>query len=586
MHVQKFTEEYRERELSRGRESLYYFMTAILGQVAEDKVTKKPTVGQFHYDMCTFLEGRPPHYPWNKAVICAFRGGSKSNTVRCYVLWRGLYIEDFSTLCISNSADNAKSLYVLKLTQLLRGSARSEYIQWLFKHRIRDGWQGTTTEEIWFKTTDPNAEPAVHVAGIETKIESAHPDLVVIDDPEGSEAEKGKATNEDSYGAFNRAIPLLKDPARSQLLVVATPWGDRPLVYRLREQEGWKTEADNPTCSIKFFWRPIITETGESAWPERFPLAYLDTLKRYPIWDTQYMLRRRSSDTSIFTMKTVYENCYQWSGGIRDLIVYKGFKFDADKVSEDGFVHPDPIPATVRLRQLRFYMHFDPLHRTLEARRTRMNRQRPAKAAIAVVGVAPDYHVFLVKAWTSSTGDLHDQASALFRFYCMYCPYLVSYEAIGAQAWLESHIKSCEARSPEWAQPESSGLVFDRMKIPRLSSRLKEGHKTIESKEMLYREALSPWVNHGIFHFHRTDDGNEEALHQLENVLNEDEEVDIIDCIAQGPEFWKPPVGDQVVRNFNINARRKYVETFVKKKARGWKEKTGFRSPFSGRGQS
>ena len=577
-YIRKFTEEKRQEQLALGQRSLYYFMTAICGQVAEDEETGKPTVGKFHQDICAFLEGRAPHLPWNRAVVCCSRGLGKSVAVRMYIAWRCFYIVNFSALVISNSADNAKALYLVKLAQLFQNSRRSEYLRWLYQHRIPDGWEGTTTEQWMLKIDNPNAEPALTVAGIETKIESRHPDLVVLDDPEGADAEKGTAVNDASYAAYQRSIPLLRNPARSQLLVVATPWGARPIVYRLRDQEKWKTEADNETKAIKFFWRPAINDRGESEWPERFPLAYLYTLQKDPIWHTQYMLRRRNLDAPIFNMKDIYESCYKWLTPERDLIQYWGFKFDPDKISEEGYVVPEKTRAVARLNKLRFYIHFDPLHRTPETRRTSPTKMRPSKAAITVVGVNTDYHAFLIKYWTDAKAELHDQAMELFRLYRIYCPFKVTYEAVGAQKWLESHIKTWEGMSPEWSRPKSAGVIFPAtLDLPRLSSRLEEGQKITETKEAEFREELGPWVNHGVFHFNREE--HEDVLNQLENCLNEDVEVDIINSLAQGPSAWKPPVDDNIVRDFT--ARRRYVETFVRK-AKNWKERTGFSSPWRG----
>jgi hypothetical protein len=565
------TEEYRQQELERGRRSFWYFLTAILGLTADDE-DGNPTLCEYHRDLCNFLEGRPPHFPYHRALVCCFRGGSKSVIVRMYALWRCLYIVNFSVLILSNSAENAKKVHFLKILDLLTSSRRAEYIRWLYQHRFPPGLAGSNSEQLKLIQTDAMRDAAISYAGIESALEGKHPDLVIIDDPEGADAEKSAVANADAWAAYQRVIPLLRVPAQSQIIIVATPWGDKPIVWRLRDENNWTCDEDNATSPVKIFWRPLLDHAGRSRWPQRFPDWYIDQLRKDSIFETQYMLSRKAKEVILFDLPAIIKHAYEFLGTDKSLLSYPGFKFDPDKVGEDGFVRPEATVATVSVRKLRFYLHFDPLHKSAELRKSPARSQRPATAAIAAVGIAPDLHAFVMETWTG-TDDIDSQVRELMRMYRLYAPFLVTYEAIGAQIWLRTYIETLERQDPNWRRPKSAGLLCPPMYLPRLSLRLVEDTKTNESKEWTYREKLEPWLNHGTLHVNIN---QTVLLRQLEHVLNEDEAVDLIDCLAQGPEVWKPPAGDVSARDFE--ARRKYVDTYVRPQSASM-AKTGFSPP-------
>lgn len=562
MMIPKHTEEFRQNELAKAEQSLFYFGFSCLGFTASDQRTKKSQVAEIHRDLCSFLEGRAPHYPWNRAMVCAFRGSAKSTwSTIALPLWRGIFIPNFSTKIIENSAENAKTNHFLPMLELFRRSDRSDYLQWLFSHRIPDSFEGWNSDQIAFIRTDPLAKPSITFAGIDSKAEGYHGNLVILDDPEGADADKSGVGNEEAHRAYERSTPLLVDPHLGQILVVLTPHGRKPLAYRLRRQYGWKTEADNATCPLKVWWRPILDENGKSRWPARFPDAIIPTLKLGSSWATQYMLREFSGTDSMFDMAAVKEALYEWADPItKKAISYKAFEFDPDAISEDGYVRPPLKDATVNIKDLRIFIHLDPLHKTLATRRSPLSKQRPAKAGIVVVGVSRDLHVFLLDYWCDDTADIGRQAAELFRLYLKWESYKNTWESIGAQFWLKTWIENMEKQRMEWGRPVSTGFVTGtRLPLPRLSTRLVEASKTIESKEDVHREILSPWTNYGVLHLRQDQD---EPLYQLENAQNEDCAVDLVDCLAQGPEIWSAPAGDIFGREF---ARRRFVGAFVQK---------------------
>lgn len=564
----QLTKAFREAEVERGRRSLFYFLTGVLGLTDAHPRTGVSRLSAIHFDLCDFLTARPPHHPWNRSMVCAFRGAAKSTICRTYFMWRALYIKNYSFLIVSNSATNAQQNHFLPLMRLFTESRRSEYLRWLYADRIPTNdpnW--ANSERFSFKRDDPQAGPSCFYLGCESKFEGIHPSGILIDDPEGSEAEDSRKANATAYQTYQRLIPLPREPEEAQICLTLTPWGSDPLSWKLRDLNNWNSIADNVRSPLKIWWVPAEGPNGDPAWPEKLPKSFLDSIRDEPIYATQYLLKRKSTAISIFDMEKIYDSCYEWVGPMKDEIAYQGFVFNPDQLDDDGYVRPERKSATVRLAQCRFFLSLDPLHKAAEQKKN-IAYARPAKAAITITAVSPDWHVFLIDYWTADVG-LDVQAPTLFRYYQLYAPYVVTYEDVGAQAWLESYVRMLEQSNPHWANPKSAGAIpgIPSMPLPRLSTRLKAGEKDVQSKEFLWREALSPWLHHGVLHVRRD---QHEVLQQLENVSDERQSVDLLDCLAQGASgladedgrsVWQPPLGEKFQRQWA--SRRAYVENFV-----------------------
>lgn len=579
------TEQYRQAELKKGETDFYYFVTEICGLVATDR-RGKSQLSKLHRELADFLSSKPPFSPYNTAVVCASRGTGKSVWVRMYALWRILYIDNFSVYLISNSYDNAKK-HFMNIYRLLFRSRRSEYILWLFSHRFPPDLEGTNTEQIVLVQSDEQADAAFTYGGIESAHEGKHPDMVILDDPEGSDAEKTSLPNQRSFALYEQIQPLLKYPDESQVIVAATPWGRNPLVYQLRDLvldevkkatgHPWLTEEDNKYSSIQFFWRPIWADSGEteSVWPERFSPEHIrNVLSKLVIFRSQYKLERPSDGMLIFDQKAIVDNFYVWVGPGWDTISYNGFEFDPENIDDSGFVRPSARQATVRLKQLRFYIHMDPLHRALEQRKSAMNKQRPADAAILVCGVAPDGHVFVIDYW-SANADINGQIDVLFRLYRKWEPFAVTFESIGAQVWIKSFVEAKEKMDPNWIRPMSVGQFGMSVLLPKLSIRLIEGEKQNQAKEEIYREGLGPWFSSGALHLRQDQTA---LLTQLQEVMNESHMVDLVDCLGQGPGVWKAPSLEGTARDFAL--RRAFTDAYTKRKpGTNAVDRTGWKSP-------
>lgn len=229
-HPRKFTEEYRQAELRRGEESLFYFGKTILGYSDFD---------DWDYELMAALEGRPPYEPWFYFLLSKYRSGRKSTAATMtYTQWRTFYIENLSVKIIEGSSDNAKYNHFLPIIDLWTTSPRADYLNWLYKHRIIPGWKGTNSERFVLVKTDPLANDAISYWGVNSKFEGWHGDIVVIDDAQGTDNPDSEVGAAEAHRAYDRAVPLLKDPAKGQVIVVGVGpiGGRRSFIHEKRDE--------------------------------------------------------------------------------------------------------------------------------------------------------------------------------------------------------------------------------------------------------------------------------------------------------------------------------------------------------------
>jgi hypothetical protein len=534
----RFTEQYRQELRLRGRRSLYFFGVSILGFSLWSQQYKRSLLAPVHAELAAFLEGRKPFHPWRFALVFMPRGGGKSIwTTMTYPTWRTLYGENATWRLIENSDTNAFDNHFRPMLELFTESPRAEFLQWLYREEIPTGFRGWNSETINWNKTQPEVGHSLSYSGLGTKKEGSHPLGITADDLEGTDAEKGDVTSAEAWRAYQNAIPLLRDPAQSQLLVVGTPHGPAPFLWRLRESE-LGGEIDNVRRQVKVFWRPLLDETesyDSCIWKERFPEDYVEWLKKQDIWDQQYMGRKRTRALSLFDMDAVKEACYRRDRVDRRLLDYESIEFDPDNLDDEGFTRGVPQPASVHVTQLRTFLHIDPIHKTDEERRTSVAQQRPAEAAMVIVGVAADFHAFVLHCWQQAGVGLDVQAEQAFRLYCLYGCHLVTVETVGAQAWFRTHVQAMErAYRATWGSPKTvPGPVFDQAyELPLLSSRLIAAEKSIQSKDSLFRERLAPRLNRRLLHLNEKEHSG--LLRQLEFVTDESVAVDLVDALSQG----------------------------------------------------
>lgn len=528
-HSLTYTEQHRERLLKLGEESFYFFAQAILGM---KDLEERP-----HLSLCENLQGAGEWGPWTRGVVTASRGFLKSSICTvAWPLWKGIYTPNWSCRILGASHDNVKVNFFHPMQNLFLKGDRRNFLYWLYHHRIRGEFDDWNDGQLTFLHDDPLAKPTVTYKGIGSDQEGWHGEAVIIDDPEGADADKTKSVNLDAERATDSSIPLLKDPAKDQILVVCTPWGANPLAYKLKERKGWKV-----------WWMPIVDGEGRPTWPQRFPKASVDLLRLTTpseIWNSQYLLKRPTEGKSLLDYGAIKASLATWKIP-QKVIEYPAIELDPAKLQK-GEHELRVVRRLIDVASMRTYMHVDPVHKDDDFSLQKKGLKRESKAAISVIGISPDMHAFLLHYWTERV-NLDDQVQMAYRLYKAWCPYEVTFDPIGAQVWFRDYALAKERSDWRYQRLESTGLIFPKRLLPALTARMVEDKRTVRvSKEALIAERLEPWIHSCTLHLFENQD---EPLAQFKGFPDDTDYVDIVDSVAQGPPVWKPPLQADIIRN-------------------------------------
>jgi hypothetical protein len=534
-HVRQYTPEYREHLWNLGKNCLYTYNHLILGM--PDLSQERDLSLNLHWDICQFLQGRPPYEPWTRGLLCAFRGSLKSSLATLgWVSHLSIYVPNHATKLVEQKSDNAFRNHFYPLYHLFAESSRADFLYWLYGswgkkefHRIPEGFKGWNSNQLVFTRTDPFALPSITYGGIDSMYEGWHGNLVLTDDPEGADADKSDAPNVDSERfIFRRAVPLLRDPSTDKILCVATPHGDSPVVWKVREREE-DYRKKNPGKKVwQICWKEVVDAEGNSRWPERFTPELIAGLRMDPdLYDTQYLLLKRRRGLAIFDMQRVHEAFYRWEVP-SELLSYQEKIWDWDNLDEAGYPKFESKLRTISPAAMRIFMHCDPKHKE----KTDPRRQKPAEAAIVVSGVSPNGHVFVLETWSGNVG-LEEYAEKVYWFYRKWKPMKVTFESVGAQWWFWDYAKLLEkGKYRKVISLPKNGVTAE---LPPLTWKLVETEKKNTQKADWIISQLESWFNYGLLHANKSQD---HLLAQIEAFPDPTGLVDILDALAHGPQIW------------------------------------------------
>jgi hypothetical protein len=538
-HILEYTDEWRRDMIAKGRESTYLFTKFILGLNAVDETP--------HGELCECLDGRGNWGPWTRGCICWFRGSLKTSVATIgWTLKNGIYRNGWSCRIVGSSWDNAHTNFFEPMLRIFRTGPRRNLLLWMFGEenpeftRIKGDFVDWNDTQISFLSDNPLAKASVTYKGISSDQEGYHGDAVIFDDPEGADANKSNVENQDSWNAINNATPLLIDPTKGQILVIGTPHGADPVVWKIRDMEA-NGSLDNSQRSWKMSWNPIVDESGTPAWPGRFDSKAVETIRNTTdrrVFDTQYLLKRTSSGEGAFSKADIERGFYEWNEN-HDEISYLAMVTDPDKWEKDGVIAPRLEKRTVHRDSLRFYLHIDPVHKEDKQSKMYTRHTKPSRCAIVPVGVAPDFHTFVIDPFTKDLG-LEEQVRRLLGMYLKFAPYHITCDMVGAQVWFVDYVRMMERADPAFRYLLSTGAYGEKRILPSMSSKIIEDTRTTRiDKEGILYERLGPWLQYCALHVHRSQD---EMLHQLFN-FPDNEHVDLVDALAQGPPVWSPGLG-------------------------------------------
>ena len=208
-------------------------------------------VPKHHKDICNFLS---QSFDYGQALLMAFRNSGKSTLVGVFCAWVLYKNPNTRILIMSADYELAKKM-VRNIKRIIERHPLTKHL----KPKQKDQW---ASDRFTVCRTQELRDPSVLARGIGANITGSRADLIVCDDVEVPK-------NCDTVGKRNDLRERL-----SELDFVLVPNGLMLYVGTPHTKETiYNTGNDGFLKGFEIFKLPILDENGQSAWPERFPLA-------------------------------------------------------------------------------------------------------------------------------------------------------------------------------------------------------------------------------------------------------------------------------------------------------------------------
>lgn len=203
-----------------------------------------------------------------RLLLLSFRNSGKSSLVSLYAAWR-LYLDpELRLLTLSGEFSLAKAMVrqvrrIIERHPLTRGLLPSRPEQW-------------AADQFTVRRVSALRDPSMVAKGISSNITGLRADLVICDDVEVPNTCDTAAKREDLRTRLDEIAYVLV-PGGSQIFI-----GTPHTYYSIYADEA-RREVGEVRPFLDAFTRlkiPLIDEQGRSAWPERFPLERIETLRR------------------------------------------------------------------------------------------------------------------------------------------------------------------------------------------------------------------------------------------------------------------------------------------------------------------
>ena len=240
----------------------------------------------FHRELWDVLEDRAHRY----VAISVFRGGAKTTILRAFTAKRIAYGISRTVLFISAAQEHSKKSIDWLRTQI---ETNKPFAQ-TFGLSIGRRW---TEEQVQIKHSVLGHTATVIALGITGQTRGINvgdyrPDLIVVDDPLTEETvatpEQREKTAQLFFGAIARSLAPATECPDAKMVLLQTVMHGEDLV---------STCFNDPLWATRSF--PCFTPSGESAWPERFPLADLRREKEAHIQRGQLPLWLREMECKV-----------------------------------------------------------------------------------------------------------------------------------------------------------------------------------------------------------------------------------------------------------------------------------------------
>jgi hypothetical protein len=338
-------------------------------------------------------------------------------------------------------------------------------------------------------------ESTFQAIGVGGAVQSQHYDIIFEDDCVGENAVKSRVVMQDTkdwHGKLNGAMngPILG--MKTWRFGVSNRWGYDDLNSYVRAEE-----------KDFIFHTRMVIEDDKPIFPEEFSFEQIENLK-----NSAGMTKRDFA-------------CQYYNSPVppgdqmvpSDLI----HRFTVD---DDGI--KCSCGAKWNASQLRRYMHYDPYNAKGAA--------STSAPAIAVVGLAPDRHIFLLDYWTVK-GSYSQVYGKIIEFNDKWWPDMMTYEDAAGQNMCYFHLTEIQ-RQPAFR--DEKHRFFRRIQAAPTGGR---------SKDVRIEQSLFPVFEKGKFSCRAA---HQTFLQMLETYPHDvpGHDYDLLDALAQGPKFWKFPLAE------------------------------------------
>lgn len=425
--------------------------------------------------------------------------------------WReraALHNQDLSQLLAFENSDNAS----LKLLELQWHFEQNEVFRACYPEIAYRGdekpWNSESLKIRRSVRAQGVGESTFEAIGVGGALQSRHYDVLWGDDLVGKAAVESENVMDKTVRWWGLARGALRGAALgidSYEFLISNRWGFDDLNSRIRKGG-----------QFIFHTRSLYEadpETGEDkiAFPERFTQQLIDEIRSDPT------LSR-------------YDFACQF---LNNPVPPGDAAVDTSKIHEYR-VEPDGVIVCscgyrTAAGQLSRFMHYDPYNAK--------GVSSKSAPALVVVGLAPDKHVFLLEYFVAKEAT-KNIVSKIVEFNDVWRPVCFTYEDVGAQAWIEFHLRELQ-RTQDFKDARHRQFTNIR---PSMTKN--------KSMSVRVRDRLFPIVESGKFSVRPNHRTFRDMLATFPHPVS-GHDYDLLDALAQGPEVWVYPQDED-----QVNARK------------------------------
>jgi predicted phage terminase large subunit-like protein len=259
-----------ETTKARGRASLYFFATAVLGW---NKIEKEP-----HLEMCDFIQRVPETHPGSRRrkLLLVPRDCYKSTIgSKSFPLWVliqkdfcGLPGPEHRMLLYSFASENAMK----QIKSIKQQCERNETLRWLYPEIIPDFSRTTWSDtNLLFPREGMYGEDTIEAAGITTHIVSRHYTIQIGDDSEDKQSMEQPSVREKVKTFYRSAEALYVDEQQAFELMIGTRWGVDDLYSEIITNQS----GDTDIMVRPLYWdRDMLQQDFKDAADDNRPPTY------------------------------------------------------------------------------------------------------------------------------------------------------------------------------------------------------------------------------------------------------------------------------------------------------------------------